>query len=306
MASSRGKQNPSGSRFKPDKLDREQLKALYDVTAAQLAIDDDLFNVFEQAFQGKWDKNRFRAALEQTDWWRSNSKSMRDYLLAAADPENIDFQNLQEDSFQYVMQTAAEVGSDLAEEDLRDLARQSLMMGWGDPSQKYELERAILQRASRTPFSGTVGQTAADLKALARANGVQYNDAWFESAGVSVASRKSNPDFWAQKIRAQAASMFPVFADQIEAGLNVYDIASPYIRTMAEEWDMNPNAISLNDSTILGALTNYTDKGQPFAMNLGEFRTKLRNDPRWLNTDKAQNEITSIASQVMAMFGLRG
>lgn len=291
-------------RSRPDRLNQSQLQALYGVTAAQLAVDDDLFTVFQKAFEGQWDKARFWSELEQTDWWRRNSKSMRSYLLAAADPSNVDFQNLQEDSREYVLQTALEIGLSLDDADIEDLATQSLMFGWGDPAQKYELERAILNKKPKDKYTGTISNVSQNLKALAQANGIQYNDKWYTDAAMSVAGKRSRPDFWEQKIRQQAASMFPVFADQIEAGLNVYDIAQPYIRTMAEEWDLNMNAITLNDPTLLKGLSNYSDKGNPYAMNLGDFRRMLRNDPRWMETDKAQNEIGSMASQVLKMFGI--
>lgn len=299
MVSERVKRNR-----KPDKLNRQQLQSLYGVTAAQLAIDDDLFQTFQDAFAQDWSKERFWSELQQTDWWRRNSKSMRDYLLAAADPDNIDFQNLQEDSREYVLQTALELGMSLDDADIEDLATQSLMFGWGDPSQKYELERAILNKPTRSPYTGAINAVSQNLKGLALANGVNYNDQWFLDAARSVASKNTRPDFWEQKIRQQAASMFPVFADQIEAGVNVYDIAQPYIRSMAEEWDINMNAITLKDPTLLKGMTNYNEKGNPFAMNLGDFRRMLRNDPRWMDTDKAQNEIGRVASQVIAMFGI--
>jgi hypothetical protein len=42
------------------------------------------------------------------------------------------------------------------------------------------------------------------------------------------------------------------------------------------------------------------------AMPLWDFEQQLRKDPRWLNTNRAQNDITGVASAVMQMFGLRG
>lgn len=296
--------NKGNRNRRADRLDRQQLQSLYGVTAAQLAVDDDLFTVFENAFKGEWDKARFWSELQATDWWRRNSKSMREYLLAAADPENVDFQNLQEDSREYVLQTALELGYALDDADIEDLSKQSLMFGWGDPAQRYELERAILAKPAKDGYSGTIANVSMTLKNLALANGVDYDDNWFTSAAKSVAGKMTRPDFWEQKIRQQAASMFPVFADQIEAGMSVYDIAQPYIKTMQDEWGVNANAITLKDPTLLKGLANYSDKGNPYAMNLGDFRRMLRNDPRWMDTDRAQNEIGRVASQVMAMFGI--
>jgi hypothetical protein len=187
-----------------------------------------------------------------------------------------------------------------------------MMFGWGDPSNAYELQRSILKNytpageTDTTDYVGDIGANADKLQTLAYANGVEFSDGWYNSAAKSIASGLSNEDYWTQKIRQEAASTFPVFKDQIEMGVNVADIASPYLKSMSELLEINPAEIKLNDPTILGALTNYDEKGNPRAMNLGAFRDQLRKDPRWMETDKAQNEIAGITGSVMKMFGLVG
>ena len=75
---------------------------------------------------------------------------------------------------------------------------------------------------------------------------------------------------------------------------------------MEDVLEINQKNISLQDPTILGALSNYDSKGNPYAMNLGEFKRSLRKDKRWLETDKAQNEITAATGSVLKLFGLSG
>ena len=295
----------------PDKLSQEQLMALYKMTANRLAVDDDIFDLFQRAYKEQWDQARWDSELEQTDWYQNNAASVRNYLMLAADPNNADFLAKKQDSNEYVRKTAMDLGVALDVETLNDLTEQSMMFDWGNPANAYELQRAILKytpegETDTTDYVGDIGKNAADLKALAYANGVEYNEGWFNSAAKSMAGGLSNRDFWEQKIRQEASSAFPVFKDQIEMGVNVSDIASPYIKSMAELWEVNPAEIKLNDPTILGALTNYDEKGNPRAMNLGAFREQLRKDPRWMDTDKAQNEVAGIASSVMKMFGLVG
>jgi len=67
---------------------------------------------------------------------------------------------------------------------------------------------------------------------------------------------------------------------------------------MAEELELDPLSIQLQDPYIQEALG-----GQ---ISLGDFYQKVRQDPRWMNTRKAQNSIASAASRVMEMFGLVG
>jgi hypothetical protein len=104
-----------------------------------------------------------------------------------------------------------------------------------------------------------------------------------------------------EQIRQQSAAMFPQFRDAIMAGQSLKAMASPYMTMMQQEWDIPEGTIRVDDPVILRAMGG--DGGNQM-MNLADFQRMLRRDPRWMNTDKAQNDITSVASQVLKMFGM--
>jgi hypothetical protein len=291
-----------------DKLTRSQLRALYGITAAQLRIDDELFDVFKEAWEGGWEgetgRARFWAKIQETNWWQSNSKSVRDYLFLSATPDNADFLQLKEESYEAVRRRAMKIGKNLSEDQLRQIAEQNLMFGWSKDGRDLFLDRAIVDAPSEGSYGGDIRLTADNLRAVAMANGVKYDDAWYDGAAKSIASQLTQGDYWENQIREQAAGLFPVFGEQIRMGLNMRDIASPYIRMMADTWEINPAEIMLDDNTLIGALTSYDQSGKPMAMNLGEFKRQLRKDPRWMETSQAQNEVASVGSRVLRMFGL--
>ena len=99
-------------------------------------------------------------------------------------------------------------------------------------------------------------------------------------------------------LREQAASRWPAYGDRILAGQDARTLASGYINMMAEELELDPYSITLSDPYIQEALG-----GQ---IGLGDFFQKVRQDPRWMNTRRAQNSIASTTSRVMEMFGLVG
>lgn len=300
----------------PDRLNRKELRALYGVTARKLAVDPEIEKLFRDAFKEQWTQARWDSELENTNWYRNNSASMRNYLMQAADPNNADFIEKKKDTYEFVRRSAMQEGVALTAAQINNLTEDTMMNGWGEPGQEYELQRAILSltpggfegqgEEDTTDYTGEVGVSADELQALAYSNGVEFSQGWYNAAAKSVQSGLTQPDYWQKKIREEAASTFPVFREQIELGVNVSDIASPYIKAMSELWEMNPADIKLNNTTLLGALTNYDEKGTPRAVNLGAFRDQLRKDPRWMETDKAQNEIAGITNGVMKMFGLVG
>lgn len=293
--------------LQPDKLNRQQLRDLYGMTYERLRVDQEIFDLFQRAVKEQWtSKAKWDLEMENLNWYKTNKASVREYLMLSANPNNADFIQKQKDSAEYVRKTAMALGVNLdpARQDV--LTRESMMQGWGSPDQAYLLEQAIIDSPNTGEYGGDIQQNALSLKALAEANGVTYNDQYYESAGKSIASNATDAEYWKTLIRKEAASQLPVFADQIQAGVNARDIASPYFKAMQDVLEINDKSLSLQDPTILGALSNYDSKGNPYAMNLGEFRRSLRKDKRWLETDAAQNEITAATSGVLKLFGLTG
>jgi hypothetical protein len=144
------------------------------------------------------------------------------------------------------------------------------------------------------------------LRNTASANGLQFDDNYYQSAAKAVASGLSTLEDAEMDIRQQAAGLWPTYSEKIMAGYNVRDLASGYIYTMANELELDPQSISINDSYIRQALTGMDEQGNPKAETLWQFQQRLRNDPRWMNTNKAQNQVSSMTARVMEMFGLVG
>lgn len=296
----------------PDKLSRRELRAEYGWTKAQLRLGDgEILDIFSEAYEGNWSKAKFISRIQETNWYRTNAESARIYLKAKADPESADFKELVKDATEAIRQRVMELGyPNLSDALMQEVVDVYLTQGMGAPGQEYELEQYLfnLDEQGRLEaadgYGGDIDANAQLLRQAALANGVTYNDDYFVSAGKSIASGLSQSDLWLKQIRNDAASKFPVFSEQIQAGVNVNDIASPYIRTMAQTFQLNPATITLDDPTILSALTNYDDKGRAYATDLGSFQRQLRKDPRWMETDEAQNQITGLTARVMQMFGL--
>lgn len=291
--------------LKQDRLTKKQLRALYGYTARQLRVNPQLFGLFQKAYDEQWDQARFDSEVEQLDWYRQTQASAREFLLLQAEG-GADFAAKQNDTFEFVRRTAMQMGKNLNNQQLADLTEDTMMFGWGEPGQDYELRRAIVDLPDDGQYGGDIRKNADNLYALALANGVRYDDNWFTSAGKSIAAGLSMAEDYENDIREQAAGLYSVFADKIRAGMNVIDLVSPWRKRMADEWEIDEDSIRLDDPTLLSAIGRVDDKGNPSVMNIGEFQRVLRKDPRWLETDKAQNEITGVTSQVMQMFGLRG
>lgn len=307
--------------FEPDTYDPNAQASEFDAIEGLIQSIPEIAEIHKKASEQRWfdtatGRARYKAAIQKSNWYQENNKYARAAVTAyqmARQGQGADWKTLLENARLAIEQRAAELGSEVTPERMKQLESQYVYGGWGESGRQSLLDKALSEsvRAQKTAtggmaFRGQAGNVVESLRATAMKNGIRFDDGFYESAARSVATGLKTADDFQREIRDQAATMWPVFGDKIRSGFDARDLASPYINRMAEEFEINPADINLGDPYISQALGGFSPDGNPQAMNLWDFTKKLRKDPRWLNTAKAQNEITSVSGRVMQMFGLMG
>ena len=195
----------------------------------------------------------------------------------------------------YAMQN----GITLTPKEINSLTSKSISNKWDAETLKEEIAREGV-------VTGGVGEATTEetLKKNAAAYGVSYSPEWYMQAAKSILEGKSTVDIWNEEIKNTAKSRYAAFADQIDAGLTPRDIASPYLQSMANILELDPNTINLSDPTISKALTSITEDGKPAVTPLWQFERELKKDSRWRYTKNAQEELIGTGMQVLKDFGL--
>ena len=305
-----------------DPLSREEMAAQYQSALGLIYSVPEISQIFDKAVKEQWTgaagQAKFNAAVQNSNWYRNNNQYFRNAWAAehfgmVDGQPSADWQANMQTARARIQNEASTSGSQLTPEEVDAYARRALYEGWFEPGRDGLMKQALAEKISYLPdgrgvasLKGAAGDVSDALRSIASANGLSYSDNWYLSAAKSVGGGLTTQADWERDIREQAAGMLPVYADKIRAGMNAYDLASPYIRTMADIFEISPTDVTLSDPYIQQALTNIDEQGNPAPMNLWEFQKKLRNDPRWMNTAKAQNNITSVTGRVMQMFGLMG
>lgn len=252
----------------------------------------------------------FQNAIMGSEWWQSNNQYARAaFKLQKTDPAA--YASAIEDSVKAVKTQIEGMGIAVDPATITMLAEKRITDGWNNPDREYKLLEAINASSggSVTPTekpSGDLRTYAMQLRNTASANGLTFTDNYYNDIAKSAVMGLTDIADAEADIREQAASFWPSYSDKIRAGYNVRDLASSYLYTMGTELEIDPQSIDLNDQYIRGALTGVDDKGNFKPKSLWEFQQSLREDPRWMNTTKAQNQVASTASRVMEMFGLVG
>lgn len=284
------------------KLSMEELRAQYPWAAAIMDTDPQILGLFKEALKSDWSGDKFNAKLQATQWYQSHSASFREATaLKQADPATWNQQL--SSRVTYVQAQAQKVGARISRQQAATLAEQAIFSGWDD-AQVQQILGGYITYSSGARLGGAAGETELQLKKLASANGVDYSDDFYLSAARQVATGDAMIEDWEAQIRETAAQTYKPWAAQIRNGMDVRDLASPYIRTMEQILEIPEWQISLKDPTLRKAIANVSPEGEMAVSPLWQFERELRRDSRWVGTKGAQNEITNVADNLLKAWGL--
>lgn len=292
----------------PDVLSDRVIAQEYGYAWRTIKANPELLTLFRRATnasEGVWAKERFIAELQNTEWYTDNNEWYR-RAFEQETAGGADWEEQMQTARDAVQRAASAMGAPVPEDQLDDLARDYLYNGWYDKSREGMFQSYMTETFGLDTGAGEAGNLADKYREIAQANGMQYSDGWYESAARSIAMGLSTPEDWERQIRQDAASSFPVYREQIEAGMNVADLASGYINTMAQTLEVDPSTINLRDTHIRAALGGVDEQGNPKAMGMWDFEKSLRNDPRWGYTKNARSEGSQYVSSLLKNFGIIG
>jgi peptidoglycan hydrolase-like protein with peptidoglycan-binding domain len=309
-------------------------------------LDPSLQNVLSQAQQlGLQDnaagKAQFQALLQNTQWYKTHSAAARDYLaLGATDPATQQAKFLT--ALGTIIKTAQSMGVSIDTNEQWRLAQDVAMYGLSDNEIQLAIGRQLKTNPNAQyggdPSSG-LGAQIDQLRKMSADYGYPVSTAQLNVAAQEILSGKSTLQTWTNSLKNYAKGMFPALSSAIDEGQTVKDAAAPYLTTYQNTLELDPNAIDLSkDATLRKALNYQTPQSTipnhnaattplkiartptkttvtgPTAdktptsslMPLWQFENTLKQDPRWLKTQQANDSLLQSGSQVLKDFGLEG
>ncbi len=290
-----------GSAAQP-KLSAEELAANYGWSYSYLQANPELKGIFEQAVGGTWDAGKFKAAVQDTNWWKTTSESVRQsQILQVTDPATFSAQ-VASKTFE-VRDAAAEIGAIVPEGVLNKMGEDSLRLNMSPEELKHTLAQYIDFTKEGT-LGGQAGMAEVRLRQLARANGVNMSNQSIKNYAQWIAMGTATMEEAEQNVRNLAKSMFPSYAEQIDSGMNMADVANPYMQAASNELEIAPAEMDLFNPLVKQGLNGLTQDGKPHGMSLTDYQTYLRQQPRWFKTDKARDSIMKVGADVLKQMGL--
>lgn len=283
-------------------LTPEERAANYGWNIAFMNSIPEVKKLFEQAVSETWTSQKFQASLRDTEWWKKTSETARQaQVMEKTDPAtwnaNINATTIQ------IQQLAAEVGAAVPPDQLKKMVDAVVRGGMQEDSIRWMLGDYVTFTKEGT-LKGEAGMHQYNIKQYAASMGVNLSDDAIKNQAAMIVKKLSTTEDFQAQLREQAKSSFPGYAEQIDGGMTVKDIAAPYVQTMAKELDMPATSITVDDPLIRRSLNGLDANGKPSGLALYQFQNQLRNDPRWGKTQNAQNQAMAVGVKVLKDMGL--
>lgn len=287
------------------KIDANQLAAKYGYAATFFNAVPELKNLLAQAVGGQWTAEEFSARFMNSSWYKYHSSALKDWTaLKAKEPAEAGKQiNDRTADFQ---SQAAKLGVKIDPARAKQMAEWSLMYHW-DTNATNRAFAAEMKYDPKGAQQGTVGAMQSQIREHAASYGVQLADPDIWSMSQKMVSGDLDQDGVLEKVKQLAMSRYPGLVDEIKKGMSVREAASSYVQTQGRVLEVDPNQIDLaTDKNLQKALQARGDDGKPVpgGMPLWQYEQSLKQDPRWLQTKNARQDMNGVAGRVLKDFGL--
>lgn len=285
-------------------LNPQELAAEYGFSYSFLQANPELKNIFSEAVAGTWSADRFTAALKGTNWFKDNSSTARQaLLLQSTDPASwtaeMNAMTVQ------LQQLAGEMGAAIPASKIGAIAKTAIMTGMDEGQLRNMLGEYVNFQNSGT-LGGAAGAFEHTIRQYAYQQGVSLGDQAIKNQAQLIAKGLMTQDDAMGQVRQAAASSFPAYADQINGGTTMQEIAQPYTQVASQLLEQPGDNFTLNTPLIRQALTNQNQQGEPVGMTLSDFEDSVRRSPQWLQTNNARDAMMGVAHGVLGDMGFSG
>lgn len=262
--------------------------------------DKSLKSLLASAVKNGWVADKFTAELKNTSWYKKNSSTAQQYYyLQQTNPAEYKQQLAQTRA--QIQDKATSLGASMSGSTLTRVAQNAMKFGWNDSQIQNTLGDYV--KVTNGVYKGTTGNDLETVQATAYKNGINVSKSTLNNWAQGIANGNLTAEGLQRQVRNMAKSLAPGYAKELDSGMDLSDIVSPYIEAKAKILEQNPADIDMFDPDIRRAVSGVTDDGKPASKSLWQFENEMRATPTWLKTQNAQDSVMSVAHQVLSDFG---
>jgi len=198
------------------------------------------------------------------------------------------------------------MGGSLTDSELNQLITDGRRLGLSPAQMTNKVAMEHLDYNAETGFEGNAGQIEDDLTLWANRNGINLGPEYVQEFVRSISAKDTDLASVKSDLRKQyMTGSYPGWSDQINAGQDIYDIASPYRQVMSRKLGIPEAQISFDDPLLAKGMQAVGADGKARIMPLHEFEQEIRLSERYDKTPEAMNEMMNVGTELLKMFGFR-
>jgi hypothetical protein len=266
----------------------------------------------------KYDAATIATMINDTDWYRLNGATVAQKLLDRIKGGENAYREGVNEFRQSVSKVATDLGLDATDPSVSNyisaLGENAYLHNWtpaqveGVITSNTEIVKKIkgglysAQASDIADYANTMGGvvSAGDMT-----NYTQRLMGLTDKNGVRV---RSSVDDIKAEIRKNTATKYGVFADQINAGVSLWDLTSNYRQKAADLLEVDPDTIKWDDPLFKdGKIFQSVDPKDPskiVARPLWEADKMIRGDERWQYTKNANDQYDKYSYSILQKFGM--
>lgn len=266
----------------------------------------------------KFDANTIAAMINDTDWYRLNGPTVSSKLIDRIKGGENNYREGVNEFRQLASKVASDMGLDASDPTVSSyisaLGENAYLHGWtsqqiegvitSNPEVVKKIKGGVYsaQAQELADYANLMGTT---VTATDRTNFTQRLLGLTDKNGVRV---RSSVDDIKSEIRAKQAMMYPTFAQQINAGVTMWDLTSSYRQKMSDLLEVDPDSIKWDDPLMKdGKIFQSVDPKDPskiIARPLWEATKMIKGDERWQYTKNADAEYSKYGYGMLQKFGM--
>lgn len=296
--------------------EREKIKQEY-LEAYRLAQNDPALLAEARKFDRKVKNGKFRTAedakeywkgvLDSNEWVQNQSNESFGSYVAEADPTMAGEVQAQRGEVELdVSLIAKNLGIELDPARLGALTEKAWREAYDSDQIRDMLREDVTNQLSESEdnlgFGGTIGDFAAELSDWSTKNGFAIGQEDADRMLHSVAFGEKTLDQVKSELRTSyMVGAYPAWADMINAGMDIYDLAAPY-RSVATRM-LGRSNIAMDDPVMKQMMQTQGGDGSFSQRPLWEAEKYIRGLDEWQYTDDAADTYAKGMKAVSTMFG---
>lgn len=268
----------------------------FGLSAALIKAYPELQEVYDLLYGPNKDEAEAKLKYYQTNYYKSISATSSDRTLQKESQPGVYANNLEKYKLaQRKRLTTAGVSN------VDDATLEAAYLGGWDDNQ---LDIKALAGKGTKPLGGDALGTADALKTFANSFGMTYSPSQYDKWSIDIFSGNTTVDDLKNKVKTDAASAYPAYAEQILKGTSLDSLASAYRTSIANILEVDPDSVDYNNPFLRRALQNVGPDGKAIVKPIWQFEKELRSSKEWEYTNNARDTMDTLSLKVLRDWGL--